>query len=93
MQIPVVVGKGTSYEETGTLTFYLYESPDGERKLESKHSVPRANNNFNGLEEYTGKIYPWLQGMNFKDIPSYWDVTWSNKEKYVKNLYKKILSK
>lgn len=91
MHIDVVVGHGTPQEENGRLSFYLYEAPDESRKIESKHSVSRANDNYDGIGEYTEKIYPWLKGMHFSDIPSYWDVKRKDNDKYIKHMYTRLL--
>jgi len=91
MHIDVVVGKGTLDEEEGRLSFYLYEAPDEERRIESKHSISRANNNYDGVYNYTEKIYPWLKGMHFADIPSYWDVRAKDNEKYINHMYTRLL--
>lgn len=89
--VDVVVGANTNDEEQGVLNFYLFETENNERKIEWKHSVKRANDNFDAVNIYTQKIYPWLKGMDYSDIPSYWEVVKDKKEKYVKILYRQLL--
>lgn len=91
VHIDVVVGKGHPNEEEGKLSFYLYEAEDESRKIEVKHSVRRASNNYDGVYVYTEKVYPWLKGMHFSDIPSYWDVRTKDNGKYVKHMYVRLL--
>ena len=51
-----------------------------------------VNDDFDRINTYTRKIYPWLQGMDFDDILSYWEVVVAKKEAKVRGLYKLILA-
>ena len=88
----IVKNNLTLSEEPGKIYFYLYESKSRKRMIEWKKTVD-SNNNFDPLKEYTEKIYPWLKGVDFDDIPSYWEVVRAKKETKVRGLYKLILSK
>ena len=90
--IDVTVTHGvTGLQEEGKLNFYLYETCDGKRRVEHKHSVGGTSDNFNAVETYTQIIYPWLQGMNYADIPSFWDVREGQNKEYVQQMYIRLL--
>lgn len=77
--------------EKGSLYFYLYESKKRDRKIEWKKTIT-INDNFDRIGCYTKKIYPWLNGMDFDDIPSYWEAVVVKKKSKVRGLYKLILA-
>lgn len=81
------VHKGDS-KDVANLYFYLYENDAGDRKMEWKCRIKfKQNANMAGLTEYSEKIYPWIQGKDFDDIPSYWDVLNERREGAVKRIY------
>lgn len=75
------------------LCFYLYESRSGKRKYKFKHGLDHKSPNFNQLDEFTLKVYPWTKGINFPDIPSYFDKIRYNRKRQVNQLYKLLLKK
>ena len=92
IEIPVssyMDGKET--DARGVLHFYLFEDKDGKRKtdhiwqlrgVEEKHKVSH-------LKDYGTIIYPWLNGKNFKDIPTYWDTVKEQRADDIKRMYKR----
>jgi hypothetical protein len=77
--------------EKGKLYFYLYETEEGNRRCEHKCSINGLSSDFTNIPEYQVKIYPWLKGRDFTDIPSYCEVARESKERHIKLLYNKIL--
>ena len=71
------------------LTFYLYETYNGKRKADHKvgYTEHAVSDNFNNIIEYTHKIYPWLMGKDFDDIPGYWDVVKEKRPKDINRMY------
>src|SRR5690348_17570219 len=82
----ITIDKVHSGAQEGTLYFYLYESKSGKRKIEYKITI-QASDNFAGIAYYSETIYPWLQGKDFKDIPSYWDVVKERRADDIKRMY------
>ena len=72
------------------VVFYLYESNLGNRREERKSNC-RYWQDTTTHPLYLKAVYPWIKGANCKDIPSYWDEAKEENEKYVKELYKRIL--
>lgn len=79
-------------KEFGVLYFYLYEDRNRNRKYEHQCSIV-SNNDFSNISNFQEKVYPWLQGVDFSDIPSYWGSTRETKKEQVKQLYKLLLKK
>ena len=77
---------------TGSLYLYLFEKEDGERKIEYKITIP-ASSNLDGIPTYSEKVYPWLKGKDFADIPSYWDVVKERRPDEIEQMYKRYFHK
>ena len=79
------------HNRKGQLFFYLYESKFGRRKEERK-----ASNGFDtgatNISDYYEIVYPWLQGQDFPDIPSYWSVVKEKRKDDIKIMYRRFFS-
>ena len=80
-------------EEKGTLYIYLYENIKGERKEERHITIRNCNDDPKRISDYWQVVYPWLQGQNFDDIPTYWDKVQDNNKVYIKSMYRRLLNK
>lgn len=66
--------------KTGRLYIYLSESNFGNRKMETRCETPDHlyMNVEIGGPSYRTKIYPWIKGNNFSDIPTYKQIIYKN---------------
>lgn len=92
ISIDITVGRG-DFKREGIQYFYLYEDPEGNRKMEQKCTIRDASDDLRGIAYYQEIIYPWLKGDDHPDIPSYWDKVQDNNKKYVQEMYCRLLRK
>jgi len=79
--------------DTKTLIhYYMYESDDGARKVDFKQSGENIGMyNSKSHPFYCDTIFMWLEGEDHNDIPSYWEKSKDQNEKYINQLYERIL--
>lgn len=83
----------TDINEKDSIFYYLYESDTGRRRVEIKE-LGRCETYNKGRTHpyYCAGIYPWSKGADVAGIPTYWDIVNSENERYVSELYKRILT-
>ena len=83
----------TDTKEKDSIFYYLYESNTGRRRVEIKE-LGHCETHRKGKTHpfYCAGIYPWSRGAEVVDIPTYWDIVEEDNEKYVSELYKRILT-
>lgn len=74
---------------TGVAYIYLLESNEGNRKIDFKHNC-KGKLNIEIFDSYLETVYPWLNGKNDRDIPTYWDLAQERQLKYIKGFYRFI---
>lgn len=74
------------------IVYYLYESNLGNRRIEYKESGYAELYN-KAIEHgmYMKCIYPWSKGAAMANTPSYWDIATSEQERYIQELYRRVL--
>ncbi|MFA5024196.1 MAG: hypothetical protein WC523_04530 [Patescibacteria group bacterium] len=78
----------------GTICFYLYESKKCKRTMEAKVSIDlHYALNVELISPYLEIVYPWLQGQNNKDIPSYWQVVKEKRKDDIMQMYRRVYNK
>lgn len=79
-------------KKTENIYFYLYESPEGHRDVKWKQGYYcRRNDYAERTVLYNEKFFPWIKGMEFEDIPSYWDCRRQENFRAIKALYSRLL--
>lgn len=73
----------------GDLYFYLYENRKGHRK-EERMATNSFETDIKNIHDYYEKIYPWLEGQDFPDIPGYWDVVKEKRKDAIKKMYRRF---
>lgn len=77
-------------DKKGQMWFYLYEADNGSRREERRVANLKASDSPDNLPYYNEVVYPWLNGVNFKNIPSYWDTIKKQRPDDIKRMYKRF---
>jgi len=79
--------------QTDMVYYYLYENYKGKRKVEYQHTDNHRT--FRDVCEqvdfYLEKVYPWTQGDDTIQTPSYWDKVKDKNKQCVDEMYKRLL--
>jgi len=92
------INKSVQTEQTDEIYYYLYEEYSGKRRMEWKttdrHSHFISTDRETVVKRhpyYLKNVYPWLNGEEYQDIPSYRDKADDENEVLVKELYIRLL--